>query len=577
MSIDTVGPPAAEPDTLHEVGGKGRRADALAEGAVPRLVAALRRVDVARLVQLLAVIPAVGMLQLVLRASDTQWFDYWMTFPDIVNPDGSLAVRRLVFFHNEHVMAVPYVIFWLNYKLTSGLNTTLGVFVVGLAAVQVVLLRRMLPSVARLGRWAVSLLFVGFAVLVFAPQGAHNFARAMSGTAWLSANVLSLLAVLAVHRRWRGDVPLALGLAGLATLSYGTGLMAWPAVLVVLVLQRRSARAVLPVAAVWLVVAGAYFGLAQSSRSADADLDLNGVAHRTVQVLGSVVATDPDMAVATGLAAVILAGLLIERAVRLDRLAAAPWVALVVYTVLGAAMIGFARGAHGDDVGASSRYASLSALCWCGLLALAVLVRPGDVRVLAAGLLAVGLAFVGGRASVAEVDEWNVTQDELAIAMRLDVSEGYPKRDARWPDLYADSTTLMQDIGHHPFSGSFQYDCGLLDETLSLPATPTSDEAGPRGRLDDFLPSYNNDSVRMHGWVVSPGEPVRCVLVVDADDRVVGMAVYGTPRADVANTVGSSNDELGFVATARGSERSYQAVAVLADGQLVLLDHSLSP
>jgi hypothetical protein len=534
----------------------------------------VRRVNIARWAQVAAVIPPVAMVLLVLASSKLQWFDYWSIFPRVTNPDGSLAPRRLFSYHEGHILAVPSVIYWLNYKVTSGLNTALGLFAVALAAAQVLMLRVLLPKAKLIGQWWVTVLFVVITALLFASQGAHNFSRAMSGTAWLLANFFAVAAILVVSRGSRWAIPVAIASGVLATLSYGTGLMTWPAVLVaVFLIYRRIGAAHVLLATASAISIGWFFLFYESPGSqSSVGVDLVDMGRRTAQVLGSALIPDPTGAMVTGVVAVVAAGFLVARAAALERRDAAPWIALVVYAVLGALMIGVARGGVvGDDIGTTSRYFSLSALCWCGLAVLAVIVRPHDVRLLGAGLVVAGLAFVGGQPTVAQMRASVPQQDELAIAMRLGVSQNYP---FFWGfDRYR---PLLESIGHYPFSDEFDADCGRLGESVDPGDVRVSGD-GVTGHVDQFGPPYNAAEVRIRGWVDSTEGAVDCVLVVDGRNEVIGAGAYGIERSDLvaAGGTGSGNYDVGFVAVAPSGSSEYRVVVQLSEDTLVELPETL--
>jgi hypothetical protein len=524
--------------------------------------------------QWIALVPVASTLSLVLSSSKLQWFDYWSIFPRITNPDGSLAPRQLFKYHEGHILAVPSVVYWLNYKLTSGLNTSLGLFVVALALAQVWMLRRLLPSMNAIGRWVYAGLFVAIVALMFAPQGAHNFGRAMSGTAWLLANFFAVAAILLVTRGpLVPSIVLAVPLGVLATLSYGTGLMTWPALVFIIGMRTDWNRVFVVVSGVvGLAAMGVYFFYYDTPASqSSVGFDPNDIARRATQVLGSVLNPDPDGAVIAGVIAVVVALFAALVALQRDKVAATPWVALAIYSIMGAAMIGGARGGvNGDDIGTASRYYSLSALCWSAVLALLAVAWPRENRALVAAAVVGSFAFVGGHVSIDHVRTWNPGQDELAVAMRLDIADGYPF-------FYGNSKhiPMLRDVGHYPFSDDYDADCGLTGKTID-PDAKIGDFDRAKANLDGFITPYNKKSMRIQGWVVIPSETVKCVLVVDDTSKVVGAGAYGIKRPDLVQSGGSPNGDydVGFRAvTPRGSD-SYTVVVVTSDGQQVLLPGS---
>jgi hypothetical protein len=518
-----------------------------------------RRVDLAKLLQVVALLPVLVILKLVVESSNLQWFDYWTVFPRFVNPDGSLAERGLFGLHEGHSLFMSGVIQWLNYKITGGLNRPLGLFVIVVVLAQLLLLRKLLPPSTRIGQWWFSGLFVATAALLFAPQGAHNFSRAASGSAWLTANLFGIAAIFASTRR-RG-ILVAVPLGVLATLTYGTGLAVWPTLIVVSAARSRWSRGHSALTAAGIVAVVLYFLAYDRPASQSApEFDPNDMARRTVQVIGSALVSDAAVAVLAGTVGLALAAYLFVRAARENRSLAAPWMGLALYGVVAALMIGAARGGvNGDDIGVASRYFSLSAMTWCAVLVLAVIVWGRSAR-LALGVAVVAvLAFVGGGPALNNVRASVPKQDELAIALRLGLSENYPFfwGASRYEEFY-------ERIGHYPFTDDFTADCGLLGSRLDRGRVAEPDGES-RGHIDGFQPAYNDESVRIAGWFGSESGSVRCIVVTDQSLTVVGAGAYGIERGDLVMAGGApgGNFKAGFVAVAPEGAQRYRVFALL--------------
>jgi hypothetical protein len=149
-------------------------------------------------------------------------------------------------------------------------------------------------------------------------------------------------------------------------------------------------------------------------------------------------------------------------------------------------------------------------------------------------------------------------QDELAIAMRMDVASGYQ---------YAPSARhipLFQSVDHYPYSSDFDGDCGMMgrriDRASVIPPSATS-----KGNLDRFETPYNPETVRMAGWFGSADGPTRCVLFTDESMRVVGAAATGYVRPDLATGgTPTGSFDLGFYGVARDGADEYRAFAVVS-------------
>jgi hypothetical protein len=533
----------------------------LQDTAVPRGArwrSRLRRIPPVAYLQVLAIVPLVVIVDLVRDSSQLPWLDYWGGLARFTDSDGSLRPLDLLFFSESHVPALPNLIYWINLQLTNGLSHPIGYYDIAVVLAQLLVLRFLLPKPEQLGWLWHSLLVVGFAVLLFAPQGAWNFSRAMSGGAWLTANLLTLIAIAFAAR---GRLIWAVPFAGLASLTYGTGLMAWPAVVLIAALRGRWNWRGWALAGAGAVTLATYaIAYQRPSSHASVGLEFNDLARRMFQVLGAVISPDPELALVAGVVGLGLAAFLVAACLHpLDlRRQALPFIALAAYAVLAAAMIGTARGGlHEANLGVASRYASLSIMLWIAVLALCVIRFRPDPRVWLLGFAVAALAFASGQPTLASMRTAGLAQDELAIALRMGVATGYP---------YAPRPTdvpRFQAMGHYPFSSDFDDDCGLLGRRID----PGSiDPIGPseKGNLDRFEASYNPDSVRLVGWFGSALGDTDCVVFTDESLRVIGAASTGHDRQDVA-PVGSPTGSLdiGFVGPARAGAEEYRAFAVV--------------
>lgn len=529
------------------------------ERPIPRAAALLRRIPPAAYLQLLAIVPAIVIVDLVRDSSQLPWLDYWSALIRFTNDDGSLRPLDLLFFSESHVPAFPNFLYWINLHLTGGLSHPIGYYDIAVVVAQLLVLRFLLPKPDRLGWVWHSLLVVGFAVLLFSPQGAWNFARAMSGGAWLTANLLTLIAIAFAAR---GRLLWAIPVAGLASLTYGTGLMAWPAVVLIAIVRGRWNWRGWVVAAAGAVTLATYAIAYQRPAShASVGVEFNDLARRTFQVLGAVISPDPELALVAGVVGVGLAGVLVASCwhpIELRR-QALPFFAIALYATLAALMIGTARGGglHEENLGVASRYASLSILLWIAVLALCVMRFRPDLRVWPFGFAVVALAFASGQPTLASMRSAARAQDELAIAVRMGVSEGYPY--APRPD----DVPRFQAMGHYPFSSDFTADCGQLGQRLERSSIVTLD-SDERGNLDRFETAYNPASVRMSGWFASAQGKTRCVLFTDESRRVVGAAATRFDRPDVAALGGPTRAvDIGFIGPARTGAEEYRAFAAV--------------
>ena len=119
-------------------------------------------------------------------------------------------------------------------------------------------------------------------------------------------------------------------------------------------------------------------------------------------------------------------------------------------------------------------------------------------------------------------------QDLLAVAMHIGVAGDSTHWMAGLGRLPVGIEDLARANGHLPFDGSFDLDCGRLGTSLSI------DERGPLppgvgAVVETLAPPSRIDALAATGWIDPATEEVECIVIADADDRVIGAAGFGEP------------------------------------------------
>jgi len=481
----------------------------------------------------LAALLPLHLLVLVLRGSAFSGFDYFEMVPQVVAADGSVIWSGLFTHQNDHLVALPKVIYLANIWLFSGSNVSLGVVVWLLAVLVGVALvwgmRHQLPT----SGWNFVIVCWLLAVYLFPLQGQHNFRLAMSGASWILANVFAVAAVaLLVHGR-----PVLAGVSGaLATISYGTGLAVWPALAVIAVVRRRFGKGEIAMVALGAASVGLQRLTADSDRAAFYNWNVLEIGRSMTVTVGGLVTDEADVASLVGLAAMIAAATAIIRlGSRLADPAPLVLIGVITYTMTGLALFGISRGIFGDDAFLASRYMTFAALF---VLAASLLVLSIDHRSdLARGLIvvmALGSVLASG-ATTDRLDGRQLRADVHMVAAYMGAGVGVIP-------LYSDATdAAFRASGHIPFHGGFAADCGRFGQQLDPGAIGISDDVTGRaatlrlpGTDDPILAPAAVDVVpafEISGWLDAP-EDVECVLIVDDDAVVVGIAILGRPRLE---------------------------------------------
>jgi hypothetical protein len=526
---------------------------------VERVRRHLPRERVARLVELLALYPVFAMLVEVARAGRLQYIDYWYLLTRFLNPDGTIAgIGPGNLQSNDHILGVPALVYWINIKLFAGDNRTLGVFVVGTAVVTVLVLRaalpKTLPPLLRAG------IVVTASALLFSPHGLWNFTRAMSGTAWLTANMIVVIALL-LGTKGKWWPAWATGLVGAVT--YGSAFAVWPVLALIAFLRRDPWwQRILPIVVGVLIYGWWMLSQPPNPLPGSPTDDLGSLLYNLLIVVGHLwTAETSGVAVFAG--GVILAG---YAALASSHTAREPqfrfWWAVAVFGFLGSGMIAASRVDYGIESGMESRYTSFSVLMSVPLfvLAAAVLHRRfanREVAITTTLLVAGLLGFTLGAPSA--VTERKLVQEHFleAVAIRGGFSDSF----RRLPDA-EDLLPRLQALGHYPFTDDFTLGCGgpelgtKLDVSRMVPLEVAAGNRKPdhaTGEVERVVPRRPAPTFHglpvpvLYGWAADPNDPVRCVVVVDGTGVITGGGVSGIVRPDVAFEFAQITPNAGFV------------------------------
>jgi hypothetical protein len=529
------------------------------EASEPRLVTAAKRfgsrLDIARLVELLALVPVLAMAVEVARAGKLQWLDYWYVLIRITNPDGSFRFQGIFTPQNEHPLVIPSLLYWLDARLADGDNRVLGFLVVVIAAAMVLLLRAALPkTMPPLMR---SGLVVAASALIFSFQGMHMFVRSMSGSAWLTANLIVIASlVLANKGKWVAAWIVAI----VASETYGTAFAVWPALALLATMRgERWSRRLIPLG-LGAVVVGIWYVLKPNTWVGGTPAsDIGTLLYQFLTIVGKMwTANVSGFAVLAGaLTLVIYAVLMSNKTAREPGLRF--WWALGTYGVLACGMIATARIDFGSEFGLTSRYSSLAVMAAIPLLVIlaAVLYKGVARNAQKIAITVIGIGIVGFTLGIPTAQSLRdqIKEHPLeAIAIRAGFGDTLgpvlPKEKELEPDL--------QVLQHYPLNGTFSLGCGgpelgsTVDMSEATPLTPpgTRSPDKPAGVIEDIEPRGEADLIT--GWATGGtnrnADQVRCTLVVDGDGKVVGAGVSRIARADVTGRYWGLPPDVGFKA-----------------------------
>jgi hypothetical protein len=544
-------------------------------------------------------VPAAYVLYLALNAGDLPRNDYWSVLSRIYSINGfSTHLSDWLSRQNEHVMLISYLIYALNIVAMRGSNIGLTLATWLFGVVQLLLLIALLPHDEK-DRSIVSVALIPcIAAFVFTPSAAHNWILGFSGVAWIGANMFVVGSIFCLARFSR-DKHLAWAVCSLllglmAALTYTTSLALWPVLCLGLVLVRSR----LPLIGLALALTGAvYFGFffgykALAGHPAPVYTDLYPLLYYTVIYLGSPFTTQAELAAAIGAAGLVASTIifivfLLQRS-RETRSSLLPWVLLQFYAIGTSAMIAVGRSGFGATQAIASRYASLPALFWIGLLVTAMLCfqqsysgRPWSRRALVlAGLMTALLILSMYRVGFSYAQTL-FRQVSFQPLVRLSVQLGIPDEQiiqlsiTPYPGQFLRNLPALDAGGHVPFNRKAS-SCGEVDQPFDLAMVNSASQLDLRGYFD-FVDQFGDKGTRAVGWAYDPHGHVRCVVLVDRHGIVRGLGVSGFKRPDVAQVLGLSDPYTGWVGYVPAPPRDEELVAYVLphnDPHWVALENS---
>ena len=444
---------------------------------------------------------------------------------------------------NEHRVTVPVLIYVANMSLTRGSNYGLTVFALSMLAWTVVMLVRLLPADLRAVSWV--RIALGFTVtgFCFTPVAAHSVAMGFSGTIWFLANALSVAAIVALvrcagRREIWGLWPILL-LGFLAAFSHSTHLILWPVLLLGGLCLRIRRRGLILLAAATTLVFSLFILTYEpfAKHPAPNTSDVTDLLRYISVYLGALFSPDLATARAMGLigllAAAIVAWLaLLSGVSRPSRRDLIPWLMILTYGLGNAVMTAVSRSGNGEHQAAASRYASLAALFWVGLLISASILawrhrpvtRRGQILLAVASVMAWMTLAIGmhqrGNQELERFVSRGQRQRVASLALSLDIRDDDILRRAVTPaagQVWA-IYDFLKASDQVPFDTNPRWRVGEQLAPSLLSKRPHDLIRGELDRMVELPGGY----VRPGGWAFGLETEVAEILVLDAKGRVQG-------------------------------------------------------
>ncbi len=487
--------------------------------------------------------------------------DYYIIVGELVDGESLTRdpARWLALKSNEHRATLPALVYALNMALSDGHNLGLTLFALALLTAVLVMLCRLLPEDVASEPWARAVFGFVLGLFCFTPVAAHNVAMGFSGTQWFSSNACAVAAIGTLTGRAGSGRTSALWPAvlfgWLGAFCYSTSLMIWPALLAGAAYLRLGLRRLLFLAAGATAVA-ALFVLSYEVLPYNPEPNPWGL--RTLLrysgiYLGGLFTNDLEAArylgylgIAGCLASLVLIPFLTRTSEDL-RGCFAPWLMIQVYAFVNVVGTAVGRSGFGLPQAMSSRYASVAALFWIGLLTPILIVawrrrpaaaagRLAALAALAAAVLAMAVPMHRRGGRLIDRFELRGSRQEvaaLAVVYEIHDDELLKQTLAPWPVVVWRVREFLRASGHVPFDRAYPL---RLGERVDPGLLRASDRGRVRGFCDRVV-ELDKGLARFGGWAWSPAAAVAEVLLLDAEGTIRGELVTGVHRPDVARAV----------------------------------------
>lgn len=556
-------------------------------------------------------LPLLYVFYLIANAGELPTFDYWWIIKKFYSIDGfSLDPSHWFFNNNEHLVFIPSLVYAINIILTKGSNIGLSLFAVAFALGYLIILIKMLPPQIKENKLSHFCVILWLAFCCFTPAAVHNWMRGFSGVIWMSANLFVMASIFYLHKLGKNLenhpennkknqnqqlilLATSLGFALLGYLSYSTALAIWPVLCAVALVLRW------PKFITWSYVGATtiifiVFLLFYKTPNHHPQLSLNilDVIQYFFVYLGAIFSYDLALATIFGIlgvsATIALIVYWLSPKGELIRTQWLPWLAVQCY-ILGTAFLASVSRSGADQEGfgvgqaRSSRYASLPGLFWASLILLTILAimewqknsQKKRLFLLPMGaiatLLTIAMYTVSAQAGE-EIFFRAKYQPLVTLASQLGIKdpELIKERVGNRPEAFLSLQETLKAHGLVPFKKDIKQDnfcISINNQKLESSELITKPQDNLKGYFDTMT-SFSPQASRGAGWVGDPDNKIKCLVILNQEQKVRGFGMTGFIRADVQKLLGPGYELSGWKGyfEVLPEDKSFQAYAMFKDG-----------
>ncbi|MDF0554805.1 hypothetical protein [Kamptonema sp. UHCC 0994] len=345
----------------------------------------------------------------------------------------------------------------------------------------------------------------------------------------------------------------------LGSMSYSTSLALWPVLCIFPVLVKLPRKVIISYITAAILVVGTYFLTYKTPSNSPslAKLSLGDTITYIPVYLGGIFSNKVTISLIVGIIGLIAATgfgvywLLSKN--NPNRREWLPWLSIQTYAIATAFMAAVSRSGFGVEQATASRYASLPALFWIGLIVVTILwFRQWQLTFKIQGrflipLLAV-VAFaiismyqIGGQ--TADAIAYRATYQPLvALSLQLGITDVslIKERVGNKPAAFIGLIDALKANNLVPFNRDVKQHnfCAAIDEKIN-PNLLSPPKDGVPGYFDTVT-KFTPKAARVIGWVGDPENKVKCIAILNQENVIRGFAMSGFPRPDLVKIFGQS-------------------------------------
>jgi hypothetical protein len=345
----------------------------------------------------------------------------------------------------------------------------------------------------------------------------------------------------------------------LASMSYSTSLALWPVLCIFPVLLGLPRKIIISYIITSILVVGTYFITYKTPANSPslAKLQILDIINYIPVYLGGIFSNDVTISLIIGIIGLISAtafGFYWRLSKKpSNRLEWLPWLSIQVYAIATAFMAAISRSGFGVEQATASRYASLPAMFWMGLIILTILwlqqwqLTPKRQWQWLTPLLAIvtfsiiSMYKIGGE--TANAIAYRATYQPLvALSLQLGITDTtlIQERVGNKPAAFVGLVDVLKANNLVPFNRDVKKHnfCAGIDEKIdsSLLSSPKDGVPGYFDLVNQFTPT----AAKVIGWVGDPEKNVKCIAILNQENVVRGFAMSGFPRPDLVKIFGPS-------------------------------------